>query len=171
GVAVPHSGQTPCTLEACTGASRSTSPPLIWRPGFGFVWRLIMFRPSTITRFVEGRTFSTRPRLPRSLPVVTTTLSFRRTGVCRRDISENLRSQRNDLHEPALAQLAGHRPEHARADRLVLVVDQDRRGAVQAAVAAVPAGRLLNRAPDHAPPPPPLPAASLQPPFPPPHPS
>src|SRR5262249_8028886 len=64
-VARPHSGHTICTLLACTGASRSTTPPLIWRPGFGLVCRLMMFTPSTTTRFFAGSTLSTRPFLPR----------------------------------------------------------------------------------------------------------
>src|SRR5262249_9799110 len=65
-VCAPHSGQTSCTFEACSDASRSTMPPLMFLPGFGFVWRLIRFTPSTIRRFLSGSTFSTRPFLPRS---------------------------------------------------------------------------------------------------------
>src|SRR5512134_1501204 len=125
-VIFPQSGHTSCTLLACSAPSRSTIPPLMLRCGFGFVWRLIMFTPSTIRRFFTGSTLSTRPRLPLSFPVVTMTVSLRRIGVCSLAISENLGRQRNDLHEPALAQLARHGPEHARADRLVLVVHQDR---------------------------------------------
>src|SRR5262245_17554018 len=56
---------------------------------------------------------------------------------------QHLGSERNNLHEAALAQLAGHGPEHARADRLTLVVDQHRRVAVEADVAAVLAALLL----------------------------
>src|SRR5690606_4812817 len=72
-VILPHSGQTSCTLLACTEPSRSTIPPLMLRCGFGRVWRLTMFTPSTMTRFFAGSTLRTRPREPRSLPVVTTT--------------------------------------------------------------------------------------------------
>src|SRR5712692_1572094 len=61
---------------------------------------------------------------------------------------ENLRSERNDLHEPALAQLAGHRPEDARADRLALIVDENGRIAIEADVAAVAAPLLLHGAHD-----------------------
>src|SRR5204862_724065 len=89
-VCAPHSGQTSCTLLACTDASRSTMPPLMFLPGFGFVWRLIMLTPSMIRRFLSGCTFSTRPRFPRSLPVMTSTLSFFRIGVAKLDIAENL---------------------------------------------------------------------------------
>src|SRR6202040_3801770 len=85
----PHSGQTSCTLDAWSDASRSTIPPLMFLPGFGRVWRLIMFTPSTISRLFSGTTFSTRARLPRSLPVTTITLSFFRIGVARRDISRS----------------------------------------------------------------------------------
>src|SRR5262245_38864620 len=83
----PHSGQTSCTFDACSDASRSTIPPLILRPGFGLVWRLIMFTPSTIKRVRSGSTFRIRPFLPRSLPVITRTLSFLRSGVATRGMS------------------------------------------------------------------------------------
>src|SRR4051794_11992134 len=98
-------------------------PPLICRPGFGFVWRLIMFTPSTMRRLFSGTSLRTRPRLPRSLPAMTRTLSFFRNGVARRDMFlQDLWRQRNDFHESALAQLAGDRTEHARPDRLALIV-------------------------------------------------
>src|SRR6185369_2783519 len=86
----PHSGQTSCTLLACSDASRSTIPPFTCLPGFSLVWRLIRLTPSTTRRFLPslpGSTFSTRPRLPRSLPVITRTLSFFRIGVAKRDIT------------------------------------------------------------------------------------
>src|SRR6185295_15270958 len=85
-----HSGQTSCTFDACSDASRSTMPPLMPLPGFGFVWRLIMFTPSTIKRSVpvfDGTTFRMRPRLPRSLPVMTSTLSFLCSDVVERGIN------------------------------------------------------------------------------------
>src|SRR5262249_41100504 len=99
-VTLPHSGHTSCTLLAWSDASRSTIPPLMLRCGFGRVCRLIMFTPSTIKRFFVGSTFSTRPRLPLSLPVFTDTVSLRRIGVCTLDIGlQNLRRKRNNLHE------------------------------------------------------------------------
>jgi len=52
-------------------------------------------------------------------------------------ISEHLRSERNDLHVILGAQLARHRPEDAGADRLGLIVDEDRGVAVEADAAAV----------------------------------
>src|SRR5688572_13043455 len=149
-VIFPQSGHTSCTLLACSAPSRSTIPPLMLRCGFGRVWRLIMFTPSTITRFFTGSTFSTRPRLPLSLPVVTMTVSLRRMGVCNFDMAlQHLGRERNNLHEPALAQFARDGPDHARADRLVLVVDQHRRVAIEADVTAVTPALLLTRAHNH----------------------
>src|SRR5262245_36954422 len=108
-----------------------------------------MFTPSMIRRFLSGSTFSTRPRLPRSLPVMIRTLSFLRSGVARRDTLENLRRERDDLHEPALAQLARDRTKYTGADRLVVVVVQHGGVAIEADVAAVAAALLLDRADDH----------------------
>src|SRR4030095_1959736 len=79
-VSLPQSGHTSCTLLACSAPSRSTIPPLMLRCGLARVWRLMMFTPSTMTRLVEGMTFSTRPRLPLYFPVVTMTVSFFRIG-------------------------------------------------------------------------------------------
>jgi hypothetical protein len=87
-VLAPHSGHTSCTLLAWSEASRSTMPPLTLRCGFGLVWRLDHVHAFDHHAVLLGLTFSTRPRLPRSFPVVTTTtLSLRRIGVWRRDIS------------------------------------------------------------------------------------
>src|SRR5262245_14929504 len=61
---------------------------------------------------------------------------------------QDLWRQRDDLHEAALAQLARDRPEHARADRLALVVDEHGGVAVEADVAAVAAALLLDGADD-----------------------
>src|SRR5688572_31222673 len=115
-------------------------PPFTFFCGFGRVCRLMMLMPSTISRFLTGSTLSTRPRFPLSLPVVTTTVSLRRMGVCSLDIFlEHLWGERYDLHEPALAQLSRHRTEDARADRLVLVVHQDGGVAVETDIRAVTA--------------------------------
>src|SRR5512138_2739953 len=62
---------------------------------------------------------------------------------------ENLRSERDDLHEPSHAQLARDRTEHAGTDRLVVVVDQHGGVAIEADVTAVAAALLLDRANDH----------------------
>src|SRR6188508_1715903 len=61
---------------------------------------------------------------------------------------QHLWSERDDLHEAALAQLAGDRPEDARADRLALIVDEDRGVPVETDVAAVLAALLLAHAHD-----------------------
>src|SRR5262245_26124076 len=123
------------------------------RPGFGLVCRLIMLTPSTTRRLAPGTTLSTRPRLPRSLPVTTRTLSFLRIGVAKRDMatksSQHFRGERNDLHEAALAQFAGNRTEHAGPDRLALIVDEHGGVPVEPDVAAVAAPLLLHRANDH----------------------
>src|SRR5438445_53865 len=60
-------------------------------------------------------------------------------------ISDHLRRQRHDLHEPLLAQLAADRAEDAGGAGLAFVVDQHRRVLVEAHVAAVLARRLLGR--------------------------
>src|SRR5262249_48106981 len=94
-------------------------------------------------------------RLPRSLPVITSTLSFFRSGVASRLMVaipgqpgraalQDLRRERDDLHELPLAQLARHGTEDAGPDRLALIVDEDRRVAIEADVAAVAAALLLD---------------------------
>src|SRR5919107_6227637 len=83
------------------------------------------------------------PVLPLSLPEITTTSSSVRSF-----ISEHLRGERDDLHEPAVAQLARHRPEDARPARVVLCVDDDRGVLVEGDVRAVLAPELLLRAHD-----------------------
>src|SRR5215213_1678498 len=83
------------------------------------------------------------PVLPLSLPEITMTSSSVRSF-----ISEHLRGQRDDLHEPAVAQLAGHWPEDARAARVVLGVDDHGRVLVEGDVRPVVAPELLLRAHD-----------------------
>src|SRR3954453_21170732 len=87
----------------------------------------------------------TLPVLPLSLPAMTTTLSSARSFA---GISEHLRGERDDLHEPAVAQLAGHRPEDARPARVVLRVDDHRGVLVEGDVGAVLAPEFLLRAHD-----------------------
>jgi hypothetical protein len=71
-----ESPSTSITLETWIADSRSRMPPLTFFCGFGRVWRLTMPMPSTTTRLLSGSTCSTRPRLPRSLPARTSTVSF-----------------------------------------------------------------------------------------------
>src|SRR5262245_18948310 len=94
---------------------------LIWR---GRVWRLAMFRFSTITRRSDGRASMTRPCLPRSFPVRIWTRSPFFTFIFTAT-SENLRSQADDLHVVLLAKLARDGPEDARPARVVLWIDED----------------------------------------------
>src|SRR3954469_5677288 len=63
-------------------------------------------------------------------------------------ILEHLRSERDDLHEVAVAQLAGHRPEDARAARVVRGVDDHGGVLVERDVRPVLAPELLLRAHD-----------------------
>src|ERR671915_1369159 len=83
------------------------------------------------------------PVLPLSLPEITMTSSSVRSF-----ISEHLRGKRDDLHEPAVAQLAGHGTEDARAARVVLRVDDHGGVLVEGDVRAVLAPELLLRAHD-----------------------
>src|SRR5256885_4680225 len=94
-------------------------------------------------RFFFGSIWITLPVLPRSLSAITTTSSSVRSF-----ISEHLRRERDDLHEPAVAQLAGHRPEDARPARVVLGVDDHGGVLVERDVGAVVAPELLLRAHD-----------------------
>src|SRR3954468_4816056 len=71
------------------------------------------------------------------------------TGRLARPVLQDLRSERDDLHEPPLAELARHRPEDTGPDRLVVVVHQHGGVAVEADVAAVAAALLLGRPHDH----------------------
>src|SRR3954452_13184461 len=63
-------------------------------------------------------------------------------------ILEHLRGERDDLHVVAVAQLAGHRPEDARAARVARGVDDHGRVLVEGDVGAVLAPELLLRAHD-----------------------
>src|SRR3954469_24917990 len=63
-------------------------------------------------------------------------------------ISEHLRSQRNDLHELLVAQLAADRPEDAGPTRVAVAPQDDGRVLVEADVRAVGAAALLDGADD-----------------------
>src|SRR5262245_44329727 len=112
------------------------------------------FTPWTITRFLARITWSTLPRLPLSLPAITSTRSFLRIRMrLRSTLSamalENLRGEGHDLHELLVAQLAGHRAEDAGAHRLAVGVDQDGGVLVEADVGPVAPPLLLAAAHDH----------------------
>src|SRR6476661_2814211 len=87
----------------------------------------------------------TLPVLPRSLPEMTMTSSSRRIFTA---MLEHLRRERHDLHEVALAQLAGDGAEDARATWVVLGVDDHRRVLVERDVGAVGAAERLLGAHD-----------------------
>src|SRR5882762_7798177 len=121
-------------------------------PIAGRVWRFTMLTPWTRTRPSWGRTRRTSPVLPLSLPARTTTLSpFLIFSLIMNaaSSSQHFGRQGHDLHELAGAQLARHRSEDARADRLALLVDEHRRVPVEADGAAVRPADLLRRADDH----------------------
>src|ERR671919_357378 len=144
------------TFEASIGAEMSKTPPgwiCVWPirlesfMGRGRRCRLTTFRFSTITRRRFGSASMMRPCLPRSLPDSTwTTSPFRTFIACA--MSEHLRGERDDLHEVALAQLAGHGPEDACPARVVADVDDHGGVLVEADVRAVVAAEGLLRAHD-----------------------
>src|SRR5437763_11306656 len=103
---------------------------------------MLMF--STRMRPAFGFASMTRPCLPRSLPLITCTVSPLRTfNVCA--ISQHLWGQRNDFHEVLLAQLARDRPEDAGAARVALVVDDHGGVLVEGDQGAVVAAERLLR--------------------------
>src|SRR5699024_5815743 len=82
-----------------------------------------------------GLAARTSPSLPRSFPVSTRTVSPLR--IFMPDMSEHLRSQRDDPHELRVAQFPADRAEDAGATGLALVVDEDGGVLVETDVAAV----------------------------------
>src|SRR3954453_5657313 len=143
-VALPSPSIT-MTLLALIGASMCSMPPP-FAPRWVVVTRVCLvtrLTPSTTTLLVTGSAAMTLPLTPRSLPAMTTTSSPFFTFM-----SEHLGSERNDLHEPLVAQLAAHRAEDARTARLAVVLDEHGRVLVEADVAAVGTTPLLDGADD-----------------------
>src|SRR5512132_643837 len=66
-------------------------------------------------------------------------------------ISDDLRRERDDLRELSLPQLARHGTEDARADGILVGLDEHHRIPVEADVGAVPAPHFLDRAHDDRP--------------------
>src|SRR6266404_2003406 len=64
-------------------------------------------------------------------------------------MSDHLRRERDDLHEPLVAQLAPYRSENAGRARLALIGDEHRGVLVETDVGAILALGLLGRAYDH----------------------
>src|SRR5689334_12482018 len=97
---------------------------------------LIRFTPSTMTLLSA----------PLSLPAMTRTVSpFLMLTL----MSEHLRSQRNDLHELLLAQLAAHRAEDAGSPRLAIGLEDHGGVLVEADVGTVGTPALLHGPHDH----------------------
>src|SRR3954451_20639594 len=145
-------GSSSITFEMWIGAGWCVTPPTSparWasRTERGRWCRVVMLRPSTNTRCLFGSTVSTVPVLPLSLPDMTFTVSPLRILKPAMAL-KHLRSQRDDLHEVAVAQLARHRPEDAGAARVVGGVDDHGGVLVESDVGAVLAPNLLLRAHD-----------------------
>src|SRR5215469_12292697 len=129
--------------------SFSTMPPGL--PAAGRVWRFTICTPCTTTRLSSRSTRRTSPFLPLSRPAMTTTLSpfliFSFVAMLTASLSlEHFWRQGDDLHELLGPELARHRTEDARADRLALLVDQHRRVAVETDAGPVGPADLLGRA-------------------------
>src|SRR5438874_3127941 len=113
------------------------TPPRRWP---ALVCRLRMLTPFTTILCWSGRVRSTSPCLPLSLPAMTITgspgasSSQRRLdcSLLRSTVSENLRGQRDDLHEVALAQLSCDGAEDSGAARVVGRCEEDGRVLVEA---------------------------------------
>src|SRR6478672_4019510 len=132
------------TFEAPIGIAVSMMPPCCVERG-GVWCFLATFTPSTTTLPALGSAAMTSPSLPRSLPLRTRTRSPLRIFM-----SDHLRGQRHDAHEPLLPQLTTHRAEDAGTAGLALVVDQHRCVLVEADVAAVGTPLLLLGSDDDA---------------------
>src|SRR3546814_16170211 len=97
----------------------------------GFLWRMIMITPDTITLPSFGNALVTSPCLPLSMPDRTTTLSpFLIFAAAM--ILQNLRRKRDDLHMLLRAQFADDRAEDTGSDRLGIGVDEDGRVGIEA---------------------------------------
>src|SRR5881394_1252906 len=120
---------------------------------FGCCWLLrwcflIILTPSTIARCLAVMTLMTLPRLPRSVPAMTTTSSPFFTWN-RRITSNHFRRERDDLHELLVPQLARHGTEDPRATRILFLVDDDNGVRVEAQIRAVAASDRLAGANHH----------------------
>src|SRR5574343_314057 len=122
--------------------SLSTMPPATPFIGFGRTCFFARLTPSTTTWSASTRR-TTVPRLPLSLPVITTTSSPLRIFSITRPL-QNFRSQGHDLHEALGTQFAGDRAKDARADRLELVIEKDCGIAIKAHQRAVRTTNTLD---------------------------
>src|SRR6478672_2728036 len=127
------------------GASAVMMPPPVPPCWAALVCRLMRFTPSTTTRPCSRSTSMTLPSAPLSLPAITLTVS---PFLILTLISEHLRCQRDDPHEPLVAQLAAHGAEDARAARLAVGLEDHRGVLVEADVGTVGTAALLDGAHD-----------------------
>src|SRR5918911_3383298 len=120
-----------------------------WFCWVGRAWRVLMFTPLTTTRFSAGMARSTSPRLPFSLPEITTTVSPR---LILRPISlEHLRGERDNPHVAFVPELAGDGPEDARPAWGAVGIDDDARVLSEPDVRPVVSPRLILRTDDDSP--------------------
>src|SRR5450631_2438386 len=151
------------------GALKSMMPPWMLPATPDLVCRFRVLMPSTTRRCAAGTVRTTLPRLPRSLPAITSTVSPERMSkrrarpraqpLClrptrvRRSVfaltSEHLRGKADDLHEVALTEFARHRAEDARSARAVVRLDEHGRVLIEADVAAVGTVVFLDRTHHH----------------------
>src|SRR4051794_463301 len=150
--ALPVAGLKIATFDWWIDSVLSITPPVMPFIGFGLTCFLTTLTPSTIRRSSSTR-LSTVPRRPLSRPVSTMTWSplrilFISIFPNQQLRSEHFRRERHDLHESLGAELARHRPEDARADRLELGVEQHGGVAVELDERAVLAANALGGAND-----------------------
>src|SRR5210317_689827 len=107
---------------------------------------MAMFTPSTMALLAFGITAEISPSLPLSLPASTTTLSpfFNLAAIL-----QHLRSERDDLHEVLRTQLTHNWPEDTGANRLVVVVEDHGRIAVETDGCAIFAANFFCGAHDN----------------------
>src|SRR2546430_836772 len=116
---------SPMPTLTTTLSSRGTCTPPRLCPAL--LWRLRMLTPLTTILCWSGIVRRTSPCLPLSLPAMTITGSPGARSSQRRVVSglflsmvlEDLRGERDDFHEVALAQLARDGPEDPGAARVV----------------------------------------------------
>src|SRR4029079_4550733 len=148
---VTPSPSTSITLDTWIGASVVMMPPVVpprppcWMTLVCFLTRLT---PSTTTRCSSRSTWITLPSAPLSLPAITLTVSPFLIFIACFPISEHLRCERDDLHEPLVTQLAAHGAEDARAARLAVLPQDDRGVLVELDVGPVRTTTLLGGAHD-----------------------
>src|SRR5262245_13662538 len=148
---VTPSPSTSITLDTWIGASVVMIPPVVpprppcWTTLVCFLTR---FTPSTMTRCSSRSTWITLPSAPLSLPAITLTVSPFLIFIECFPISEHLRCERDDLHEPLVAQLSADRAEDARTARLAVLPQDDRSVLVELDVRAVGTPALLGGADD-----------------------